>query len=101
MPYPYSSSSWRNLPRDGDCQLADLLGGECRGRLSLHHITPLSEGGAFDGDLLLACASHHRRLEAARKRGEPRPRTCSHRHLYPGAREACERRLQLADGLSV
>lgn len=94
MAYPYSTSAWRNLPRDGDCELAALLGGECRGRLSLHHLTPLSEGGeAFPDRLVLCCASHHRRLHAARERAEPKRRLCTHRHFYPGSREACERRL--------
>lgn len=92
---PYDRASWRKIPREGDCALSVLLGGECSGRIALHHLTPLSEGGD-DSALVLCCASHHARLHAARQRILPQPRRCRHRHTYPGAREACEARLNRA-----
>lgn len=91
----YNLSSWRKIPRTGECALSVLLGGPCSGPLALHHLTPLSEGGT-DEHLVLCCASHHARLHGARRRVEPKRRTCSHRHVYPGARAACEARLNRA-----
>lgn len=89
----YDRSSWRQIPREGECALSLLLGGECSGLLSLHHLTPLSEGGD-DEHLVLCCNRHHQLLHGARNRSQrPQERRCRHRHVYPGSREACERRL--------
>ena len=95
MAKPYDLSSWRQIPREGECALSLLLGGPCSGPLALHHLTPLSEGGD-DEALVLCCASHHARLHAARRRVEPQPRRCRHRHPYPEGRQACEARLNRA-----
>lgn len=87
---------WRELPRDGDCVVAFLFGeaaGPCAGVMHRHHVVPGSTRS------VQVCASHHPRLEAAlRHLLEPvvRRRRCPHppgTHRYPGAREACERRL--------
>lgn len=72
----YRSPLWRSaraaaLARDDHrCTVARLLGGECRGRLHVHHVVPLDHGGApYDLDNLgSACASHHRKWEALARR---------------------------------
>lgn len=86
----------RILTRDSGCS-GRFLGGRCSRVLDVHHILPREEGGTDEDDnLMVLCHVHHPMLEALRrailKRSQPR-RTCRHRHLYPGAREACERRL--------
>lgn len=96
--------TWENirariLARDGVCS-GRFLGGECSAILDVHHILPREEGGTdADDNLMVLCHRHHPMLEAIRrailKRRAPR-RVCPHRHLYPGAREACERHLNRA-----
>lgn len=86
----------RILARDAGCS-GRFLGGACSATLDVHHIRPREEGGTdADENLMVLCHRHHPMLEAIRKailqRREPR-KTCRHRHPYPGAREACERRL--------
>lgn len=80
------------------CALADLLPDDCRGSLHSHHVMPRSAGGADEGPQVWVCAHHHPMLEHLARR-VLRWKTCPHRpgtHRYPGAREACERRLNLA-----
>lgn len=88
----YNRASWRSRDRDGTCAVSALVGGSCSGPLHLHHVTPLSAGGDFDGPTVLVCARHHPMVEALARRSH-RERRCPHNHPYPGAREACERRL--------
>lgn len=91
----------RVLARDGRrCTVGRLLGGPCHPTLHVHHVVPVSEGGAeFDFDnAITACARHHPMLEALRRkilaaRETPPPR-CRHRHPYPQGREECERRMR-------
>jgi hypothetical protein len=93
----YDKQAWRDLPRDGECIVAFLFGdsaGECHGRIDRHHVDPPHPRS------VQCCARHHPKLEAARRHltEEPRQRwkPCPHpagTHRYPGAREACERRL--------
>jgi len=93
----------RVLTRDGSrCTVGWLLGGACSETLDVHHIVPREEGGTDDEDnLMTACHRHHPMVEAVRRevlrrRGH---RRCPHgpgAHRYPGAREACERRLNAA-----
>lgn len=89
----YSSRTWRELPRDGPCAAEFLFGeaaGPCRGLIHRHHVRP----GDPDSRSFQACASHHPMIEAfLRRLLRPRRRRCGHFHFYPGAREACERRL--------
>lgn len=99
----YDTPAWqaaraRVLARDADrCTVARLIGGDCHPRLDVHHITPVSEGGApYDDDnLLTVCARHHPMLEALRRHltREPQRPRCRHHHPYPGGREECERRM--------
>lgn len=51
----------RVLTRDGHrCTVSRLLGGQCRGRLHVHHIVPRADGGTDEDDnLATACARHH------------------------------------------
>lgn len=87
----------RVLARDGErCTIGRLLGGPCHPTLHVHHVIPVSEGGAsFDIDnAVTACARHHPMLEALRQRLLAPTRRCSHRHPYPQGREACERRMR-------
>jgi len=91
------------LDRDGHrCTVARLLGGACSPVLDVHHLTPVTEGGApCDLDnLITVCHRHHPMLEALRRailrRTERAWKRCPHppgAHRYPGAREACERNL--------
>ena len=90
----------RIIERDRGCS-GRFLGGQCSSVLDVHHILPVAEGGTDSDDNLMAlCHVHHPSLEAMRnailKRRVPRWRRCHHRHLYPGAREARERRLTQA-----
>lgn len=99
----YDNTRWRStreevLTRDGSCTYSRLLGGECSGPLHVHHLDP-AHYDPFDPEGLIAiCEFHHPKLEAIRRalmsaRGWKR---CTHEHRYPGAREACERRLNQA-----
>lgn len=104
----YHSLHWRlartrALARDGRrCTVARLLGGECSATLHVHHIRPVSEGGApFELDNLgTACDSHHPVWESLRRRllaslvpVEDRPPVCRHIHRTTEGRVACERRM--------
>lgn len=102
----YSTVLWRvvrarALARDADtCTVARLFGGECSdGPLSVHHIVPVSEGGArLDlSNCGTVCRRHHPQWEALRRaimaRREPEWVTCPHEHRHADARAACERRL--------
>jgi len=87
----------RILERDGFCS-GRFLGGPCSAVLDVHHILPREEGGTDEpSNLMVLCHSHHPQLEAMRrailKRKRRAWRHCHHAHPYPGAREACERRL--------
>jgi len=93
----YDRASWRELPRDGDCAVAFLLGGvvgSCHGLMHRHHVDPDDP----DSRSFQVCAGHHPRLQSLLRsldRG-PRRRRCPHPHRTPEAREACERRLNRA-----
>jgi hypothetical protein len=90
---------WRDLPRDGECAVSFLAGdaaGRCHGLMHRHHVTP----GDPSSRSYQVCARHHPMVEAfvrrLLRRDEPGYRRCPHppgSHPYPGAREACERRL--------
>lgn len=101
----YHSPEWRAvaalaIERDGRrCTVSRLLGGSCSPRLHAHHLD--RAGDPLDVDnVATACDRHHPRWEAVRRavveRRPPRRRRCPHQHRYPGAREACERRLNAA-----
>ena len=96
----YNSAPWRALraqarARDGNrCTVARLLGGDCHGLLHAHHIDP--DGDPLDLDNTgTVCATHHPQWDALRRAlvRPPAWRRCTHRHPYPGGREACEKRL--------
>lgn len=93
----YNTRTWRELPRDGECVAEFLFGdavGPCSGLIHRHHVRP----GDPTSRSYQACAGHHPRIEAfvrRLRRGDDR-RRCPHDHRYPGAREACERRLNAA-----
>jgi hypothetical protein len=93
----YSTRAWRELPRDGDCTAEFLFGeavGPCHGLIHRHHV----RAGDPESRSYQACASHHPMIEAfLRRTMRPRYRRCPHEHRYPGAREACERRLNRLD----
>lgn len=105
----YDSPEWRAvrdrvLARDGRrCTVGRLLGGPCHPTLHVHHVVPVSEGGApFDDDnAVTVCARHHPMLEAIRRavlarRERPVPK-CRHNHRYDHARREChERRARAA-----
>lgn len=65
-----TSSNWQKArkavrARDGDrCQLDE--DGTCYGRLEVHHLVPVREGGEpFDLDnLAVVCRGHHQQIEA-------------------------------------
>lgn len=92
----YSRQSHRDLPRRR-CVVRDLLGpivGTCRGSIHRHHTDPDDP----DSETIEVCARHHPKIQALVRalRATPEPRRCPHppgTHRYPGAREACERRL--------
>jgi len=97
-PTVYNTREWRELPRDGECVAEFLFGehaGPCRGLIHRHHVHP----GDPCSRTYQACAGHHPQIEAFLRRLRERAeriigrRRCPHVHLYPGAREACERRL--------
>lgn len=85
----------RIIERDRGCS-GRFLGGRCSSVLDVHHIKPRTEGGSDEDDNLMAlCHVHHPQLEGLRRailRRRPW-RRCPHEHRYPGAREACEQRL--------
>jgi hypothetical protein len=90
----YYTRAWRELPRDGECVVAFLFGrtaGDCAGAIHRHHVDPDDP----ESRSLQVCASHHPKLQAALRRLSARPtwRRCPHEHRYPGARVACEARL--------
>lgn len=104
----YSTLRWRRsrlaaLRRDGSrCTVSRWLGGDCTGRLDVHHVHAVSEGGApYELDNLgTACSAHHPMWESLRRllvermlSGEPEPPRCRHWHPTAEAREICERRL--------
>lgn len=95
----YNTRSWRNLPRNGLCAVAELLGleNQCSGPLHRHHVHPLSEGGDPLGRTTLVCEKHHPTLEKlGREFRHPHWKPCPHKpgtHRYPGAKESCERLL--------
>ena len=93
----YDKRSFRSLPRE-HCEVAGLLGplaGDCAGYIHRHHVDPSDP----DSRTLQVCASHHSHLHAVLRALEAPERSwkrCPHppgTHRYPGAREACERRL--------
>ena len=92
----YDTAAFRALPRER-CAVYELLGGECSGPIGRHHVRPLRY--AADGRTVEVCAVHHPMLEALARRihGEREYRRCTHRHVTPEAREACERKLNRAD----
>lgn len=84
---------WRALPRER-CAVFDLIGGDCSGPISLHHIVPITAGGDEDGPVVQVCQRHHPMLEAlARREYRPQWKRCHHVHRSRESREACERRL--------
>ena len=96
----YDKRSFRRLERK-QCAVSLLLGeaaGDCRGSIHRHHTDPEDESSRT----VEVCNAHHqhlhhllRTLDEAR---EPDWKKCPHppgTHRYPGAREACERRLNL------
>jgi len=100
----YNTRAWRDLPRDGVCAAAylfDAAAGPCSGRIHRHHVDPDDPySRTYE-----ACAGHHPVIEAFLRRLRERAdrvlgrRRCPHgpgAHRYPGAREACERRLNQA-----
>src|SRR6188472_4206240 len=94
----YDTRVWRELPRDGSCVLAPLFPDDCEGRTHYHHVVPVSRGGDPEGPVVALCQRHHPMVEALTRR-VTRWRTCPHgpsAHRYPGAREACERRMNRA-----
>lgn len=99
----YSTLAWRIASararqRDGDrCTVARLIGGSCSDLLHVHHLVPVSAGGAaLDLDnLATVCSRHHPMLEAMRREIVTRrePRRCPHHHPYEEGRLLCEARL--------
>lgn len=107
----YDSLRWqaargRALRRDASrCTVSRWLGGACSASLHVHHVVPVSEGGApFEVEnLATACARHHPQWEALRRRivkgnEEPFPR-CPHYHRTSEGRRQCEARMARARGL--
>ncbi len=105
----YQDTRWAQardaaLHRDGErCSLSRLFGGDCHATLDVHHLTPVSDGGApYDLDnLLTACHTHHPMLEGMRRyvtqKRERKIPPCRHRHYYAhAARECLERRMRQA-----
>ena len=91
----YNTQRWRDLPRNY-CAVHELFGpavGPCRGLIHHHHVDPTDP----DSRTVQVCNGHHGRLHGLLTRLDAGPaRRCTHRHPYPGGREACERRLNRA-----
>lgn len=90
----------RVIARDAGCS-GRFLGGPCSQTLDVHHIIPRDRGGTDEDDnLMCLCHRHHPMIESLRmailSKRPPRAIKCRHAHRYPGAREACERRLNRA-----
>lgn len=91
----YDKRAFRNLPRER-CVMEEIFGFEdCLGSIHRHHVDPDDP----DSRTIEVCNSHHQRLHAA-LRALRAPETawkpCPHppgTHRYPGAKEACERKL--------
>jgi hypothetical protein len=86
----YNTRAWRQLPRDY-CLVSELLGdlaGPCRGLIHHHHVDPADPFSRT----VQVCAAHHPKIHRVLN-SMKRRRRCHHNHRYPGAREACERRL--------
>lgn len=95
----YDRRAWRNLPREF-CTVEHLFGevvGQCAGLIQLHHV----DDNNPDSRAVPVCARHHPSLQAALRHlrsPEKAWKMCPHRpgtHRYPGAKEECERRLNL------
>lgn len=99
----YKSPEWlalreRVLDRDeGRCTVAWLLGGECDGAMTVHHIQKRSDRPDLQLDednCASVCAKHHPTWEAARRYVERSRRPlppCRHFHPYRQGREQCDR----------
>jgi hypothetical protein len=108
----YNTLEWelarsRAISRDrGLCTVARILGGDCSlDPLHVHHVRPVSEGGApYDlTNLATVCASHHpiweglrRSLVAASTPKQKTPPRCRHFHRTDAARRECELRMTAA-----
>lgn len=108
----YATSEWRAVRdrvkrRDRNrCTVSRLFGGECGGRIHVHHIQALSEHPelALDEDnLACVCDRHHPTWERLRREltGEPELPPCRHRggHRYRIGRVACENERRKQIGL--
>lgn len=94
----YDKRSFRNLPRE-ICTVEAILGDAvepCTGLIHLHHSDPEDPSSK----LVAVCAGHHpklhallRTLTASTERSQTGWKRCTHRHPYPGGKEACEARL--------
>lgn len=93
----YDKREFRRLPRDF-CVVEYLFGPvveDCHGLIHRHHVDDLDP----DSRTVPVCQRHHPQLQAALRRlrrPESEWKPCPHppgTHRYPGAREACERRL--------
>jgi len=93
----YDKRAFRRLPREF-CTVEHLFGeavGPCHGLIHLHHV----DDSDPDSRPVPVCQRHHPSLQAALRRlriPEKDWKSCPHppgTHRYPGAREACERRL--------
>lgn len=106
----YKSPEWRALrarvlARDGSrCTVAQLLGGECRGSLHVHHLDRAEERRLDPDNCGTACASHHPKWEAVRRaimvQRRPLP-PCRHTHRYAHAQRECDARRARALGVAV
>jgi 5-methylcytosine-specific restriction endonuclease McrA len=103
-PEGWKATRKRVLERDAYTCAVGLLFGledECSDVLDVHHRKARRSGGTNDDEnLYVLCRRHHsmveamlRRLERGEEITSGRLRRCAHDHRYPGAREACERRL--------
>lgn len=89
----YHTQVWRDLPRD-ECIVEFLLGdavGPCHGLVHRHHVDP---DDPFSRTYSV-CNGHHQRMHTILRALDSKPKWkhCNHTHRYPGAKEACERRL--------
>lgn len=98
----YDTAAWERVRqqvilRDGGCSVRFLLGGECKGVISIHHVVPLKDGGdPYDVDNCAGtCQSHHVLWESIRlfiERSRRQLPPCRHVHRYAHAQEACDRK---------